>query len=81
MRIKNNVLSDVLVSRKSSLNIHKRLKGYLNNKFLLLCVKDSSLNLELFEKESQNEFARDLKVFEILQNYINELSEINIKDL
>ena len=79
--IKNNLLSDVLVSRKRLLKIHKRLKGYLNDKFLLLCVKNSSLNLELFEEKDKNEFQRDLKTFEILKNYINELSEINIKDL
>ena len=79
--IKNNLLSDVLISRKKLLKIHKRLKGYLNDKFLLLCVKNSSLNLELFEEKDKNEFQRDLKTFEILKNYINELSEINIKDL
>ena len=79
--IKNNLLSDVLISRKRLLKIHKRLKGYLNDKFLLLCVKNSSLNLELFEEKDKNEFQRDLKTFEILKNYINELSEINIKDL
>ena len=79
--IKNNLLSDVLVSRKRLLKIHKRLKEYLNDKFLLLCVKNSSLNLELFEEKDKNEFERDLKTFEILKNYINELSEINIKDL
>ena len=79
--IKNNLLSDVLVSRNKLLKIHKRLKGYLDDKFLLLCVKNSSLNLELFEEKDKNEFKRDLKTFEILKNYINELSEINIKDL
>ena len=79
--IKYNLLSDVLVSRKRLLKIHKRLKGYLNDKFLLLCVKNSSLNLELFEEKDKNEFEKDLKTFEILKNYINELSEINIKDL
>ena len=79
--IKNNLLSDVLVSRNKLLKIHKRLKGYLDDKFLLLCVKNSSLNLELFEEKDKNEFERDLKTFEILKNYINELSEINIKDL
>jgi len=79
--IKNNLLSEVLVSRKRLLKIHKKLKGYLNDKFLLLCVKNSSLNLELFEEKDKNEFERDLKTFEILKNYINELSEININDL
>ena len=69
------------MSRNKLLKIHKRLKGYLDDKFLLLCVKNSSLNLELFEEKDKNEFQRDLKTFEILKNYINELSEINIKDL
>ena len=44
-------------------------------------MKNSSLNLELFEEKDKNEFERDLKTFEILKNYINELSEININDL
>jgi len=43
-------------------------------------VKNSSLNLELFEEKDKNEFERDLKTFEILKNYINESSEININD-
>ena len=81
MIIKNNLFSEVLVSRKRLLKIHKRLKGYLNDKFLLLCVKNSTSNLELFEEKDKNEFERDLKTFEILKNYINDLSEINIKDL
>ena len=81
MIIKYNLLSDVFVSRKKLLKIHKRLKGYLNDKFLLLCVKNSSLNLELFEEKDKNEFERDLRAFEIFKNYIKELSEINIKDL
>ena len=81
MLIKNNLLSDVLVSRKKLLKIHKKLKGYLNDKFVLLCVKNSTLNLELFEEKDKNEFEKDLQTFKILKNYINELSEININDL
>ena len=73
MLIKNNLLSDVLVSRKKLLKIHKKLKGYLNDKFVLLCVKNSTLNLELFEEKDKNEFEKDLQTFKILKNYINEL--------
>ena len=78
--LKNDLLTDVLISHKKLLKIHKRLKGYLNDKFVLLCVKNLTLNLESFGEKDKNEFEQDLKTFEILKNYINELSEINFQD-
>jgi len=78
--LKTDLLTDVLISHKKLLKIHKRLKGYLNDKFVLLCVKNFTLNLESFEEKDKNEFEQDLKTFEILKNYINELSEINFQD-
>ena len=52
----------------------------MNDKFVLLCVKNFTLNLESFEERDKNEFEQDLKTFEILKKYINELSEINFQD-
>ena len=78
--LKTDLLADVLISHKKLFKIHKRLKGYLNDKFVLLCVKNFTLNLESFEEKDKNEFEQDLKTFEILKNYINELSEINFQD-
>ena len=43
-------------------------------------MKNFTLNLESFEEKDKNEFEQDLKTFEILKNYINELSEINFQD-
>jgi len=78
--LKTDLLTDVLISHKKLLKIHKRLKGYLNDKFVLLCMKNFTLNLESFEEKDKNEFEQDLKTFEILKKYIKELSEINFQD-
>ena len=77
---KNNLLSEVISDRKKLLQIHMRLKLYLNDKFFLLCVKNSTLNKDFFEEKDKLEFENDLKFFEILKKYINELSEITLNE-
>ena len=79
--IKGNILTDVMISRKKLLQIHKKLKGYLNDKYVLLCVKNFTLNLDSFDEKDKYEFENDLKTFEALRNYINELSELDFQEL
>ena len=76
--IKNDLFTEVVKKRRILLQIHKRLKLYLNDKFFLLCVKNSNLNMDFFEEKDKLEFMQDLKNFEILKNYINELSELSL---
>ena len=78
--IKNKLLTEVISDKKKLLHIHKRLRLYLNDKFFLLCVKNSSLNIDLFEEKDKIEFEQDLNNFEILKKYINELSEITFNE-
>ena len=74
---KNNLLTEIMEERRKLLGIHKTLKDYLNDKFFLLCVKNFTLNLNLFDEKDKIEFEQDLKNFEILKNYLTELSAIN----
>ena len=60
--------------------MHKTLKSYLSDKFFLLCVKNSTLDLEKFSKEYKTEFKIDLKNLETLKNYIKEISELNSEE-
>ena len=76
--IKNDLFTEVIKKRRILLQIHKRLKLYLNDKFFLLCVKNFNSNMDFFEEKDKLEFMQDLKNFEILKNYINELSELNL---
>ena len=75
--LKNKLLSEFLEERKNLLGIHKKLKSYLNDKFFLLCVKNDTLHLDLFEEKDKKEFVQDLTNFEILKRYISEISEID----
>ena len=77
---KNKLLSAVTEDRKELLKIHKRFNDNLNDKFFLLCVKNSTMNLELFKEEDKIEFEQDLRNFDILKNYINELSELDFNE-
>ena len=77
---KNDILTDFLTDRRRLLKLHKRLKEYLNDKFFLLCVKNSTLKMELFEEKDLYEFKQDLKNFDILKKYVDELSEMNFNE-
>jgi hypothetical protein len=79
--IKNDLLTSVTEDRKQLLKIHKKFNLYLNDKFFLLCVKNSTLNLEMFEENDKNEFEEDLQICELLKNYINELYALDFKEL
>ena len=79
--IKNELLISVTEDRKQLLQIHKKFNLYLNDKFFLLCVKNSTLNIELFEENDKNEFEEDLQILELLKNYLNELSELDLKEI
>ena len=78
--IKNKLLTEIISDRRRLLNLHKRLKLYLNDKFFLLCVKNSCLNMEFFDEKDKMEFDQDLSNFQILKKYINELSEITLNE-
>ena len=78
---KNEVLTEFLNKRRRLLKMHQKLKAYLNDKFFLLCVKNSTLKMEFFDEKDQFEFEQDLKIFKILKKYVDELSEINFKFL
>ena len=75
--LKNKLVSEVSEDRRNLLGIHKRLKEYLNDKYFLLCVKNTTLNLDLFDEKDKIEFGHDLRNFEILKKYLNELSKID----
>ena len=77
---KNEVLTEFLNKRRRLLKMHQKLKAYLNDKFFLLCVKNSTLKMELFDEKDQFEFEQDLKIFKILKKYVDELSEINFNE-
>ena len=79
--IKNDLLFAVTDDRRKLLKIHKKFNLYLNDKFFLLCVKNSTLKLDLFQEEDKKEFEEDLQIFELLKNYINELSALDLKEL
>ena len=78
--IKNRLLTEVISDRRKLLHLHKRLRSYLNDKFFLLCVKNTSLNMDFFEEKDKMEFQQDLNNFEILKKYINELSGITLNE-
>jgi hypothetical protein len=78
--IKNRLLNEVISDRRKLLHLHKRLRSYLNDKFFLLCVKNTSLNMDFFEEKDKIEFQQDLNNFEILKKYINELSGITLNE-
>ena len=74
--IKAALISDVIILKKNLLNMHKTLKSYIDDKFFLLCVKNSTLNLENFSEKYKTEFKRDLQNLETLKNYISDISEL-----
>ena len=78
--IENELLDDIVILNKTLMNMHKTLKSYLSDKFFLLCVKNSTLDLEKFSKEYKTEFKIDLKNLETLKNYIKEISELNSEE-
>ena len=78
--IRNRLLTEVISFRRKLLHLHKRLGSYLNDKFFLLCVKNTSLNMDFFEEKDKIEFQQDLNNFEILKKYLNELSGITLNE-
>ena len=74
--IENELVTDIIELKKNLVNMHKRLKSYLNDKFFLLCVKNHTLNLEEFPEKYKIEFRKDLQNLKTLKIYISEISEL-----
>ena len=78
MRSKLN--DDFFIELKRLFEIHKKLKVYLNDKYFLLCVKNATPNINLFQENDREEFEGDLRSFEFLKKYVTELSGYGMGD-
>ena len=74
--IENELITDIIILKKKLLNMHKKLKSYLNDKFFLLCVKNHTIDLEQFPEKYKIEFQKDLQNLKSLKIYIHEISEL-----
>ena len=67
---KINIMNDIFMIRHKTLRLENRFRNYLNDKYFLLSVKNHSFTINKFSQEDQNDYNKDLKKLEILNNII-----------
>ena len=76
----SNLIADIFILNKDLINLQKNLKSYIDDKFFLLCVKNSTINLDKFDYKYKIEFQKDLQNLETLKRYIKEISELTTEE-
>ena len=74
--IEGELIEEIVILKKRLMNMHKTLKLYIDDKYFLLCVKNSTLDMEKFSDKYKTEYKIDLQNLETLKRYINEISEL-----
>ena len=67
---KINIVNEIFMIRHKTLRLENRFRNYLNDKYLLLSVKNHSFTINKFTQEDQKDYNKDLKKLEILNNII-----------
>ena len=77
---KKKLFNEIFVLGHTVYRIKNKFKDYLNNKYFLLSVKNHTKKFNYFSAKDKNEFNSDLLLLDILDQRLNSIFMIPLKD-